>query len=72
MNKIAEIQVCTKSGAGMIVVTKSGLTGRTFNSDELHEGKQLVYLQIGNKIGQHHAMGILCDPKTLTLKGFID
>lgn len=50
--------------AGMLVETKTGLTGRTYSSEELVGGKVRVYTTTGAKM--------LCDPKTLKLKGFID
>lgn len=48
---------------GYIVETKKGLIGRTFHSDPLVNGKQPVYVENGK---------LLCDPETLTVKGFID
>lgn len=48
---------------GYIVETKKGLIGRTFHSDSLVNGKQPVYVENGK---------LLCDPQTLTVKGFID
>ena len=50
--------------AGYLVETKTGFTGRTFRSDELVNGKQLVYCDDGQKL--------LCTPETLTLLGYID
>lgn len=49
--------------SGQIVETKNGLTGRTYNHEELVYGKVRVYTDKGN---------LLCDPTTLKLKGFID
>ena len=49
--------------AGQIVLTKTGLTGRTYAKDHKVNGKVKVYTDKGN---------LLCDPATLTLKGFID
>jgi hypothetical protein len=49
--------------AGRIVITKTGLIGRTYNRDPLINGKQPVYTDKGK---------LLCDPGTLTLRGFID
>lgn len=49
--------------SGMFVQTKSGLTGRTFNHEDSVNGKIRVYTEKG---------GLLCDPKTLRVIGFID
>jgi len=49
--------------AGCIVITKTGLIGRTFHKDELVNGKQIVHTEKGK---------LLCAPTTLTLKGYID
>jgi len=49
--------------AGRLVETKTGLTGRTYNHEELINGKVRVYTGKGK---------LLCDPNTLKLKGFID
>ena len=50
--------------AGLLVETKFGKVGRTFNSDGLKDGKYLVYCIDGSKM--------LCKPENLTIKGFID
>ena len=50
--------------AGALVETKTGLLGRTYNNENLTNGKVRVHCTNGAKL--------LCDPKTLTLKGFID
>lgn len=50
--------------AGTLVETKTGLLGRTYNSENLINGKVCVYCTDGKKL--------LCDPKNLILKGFID
>jgi len=49
--------------SGYIVETKTGLIGRTFHRDEQVNGKQVVHTAKGK---------LLCDPATLTMKGFID
>lgn len=49
--------------AGYIVETKTGKLGRTYHKDDLKYGKLLVYTDEGN---------LLCDPKSVTIKGFID
>ena len=50
--------------AGALVETKTGLVGRTFNNEKSINGKVCVHCADGQKL--------LCDPNTLTLKGFID
>ena len=50
--------------AGTLVETKSGLIGRTYNNENLINGKVRVHCTDGSKL--------LCDPNTLTVKGFID
>lgn len=50
--------------SGMIVETKSGKLGRTYNSRDLIDGKLQVICEDGTKL--------LCRPETLKLKGFID
>lgn len=50
--------------AGMLVETKTGRTGRTYNSEELVNGKIKVWTVEGIKL--------LCDPNSLKIKGFID
>jgi hypothetical protein len=49
--------------AGRLVETKKGLTGRTYNHEDLINGKIRVYTDKGK---------LLCNPETLILKGFID
>ncbi len=49
--------------AGCLVITKKGITGRTYSHESLINGKIRVYTDKGK---------FLCDPDTLTLKGFID
>jgi hypothetical protein len=68
---------------GYIVETKSGKLGRTFHAKGTVQGKVPVYLAtvVGEKEidgailkvpFQFEKTAILCDPKTLTHKGFID
>lgn len=49
--------------SGQLVETKKGLSGRTYNHEELVNGKMIVHTENGK---------LLCDPKTLKLNGFID
>ena len=49
--------------SGRLVETKKGLTGRTYNHEDLINGKIRVYTDNGK---------LLCDPETLKLKGYID
>lgn len=62
---------------GMLVVTKKGETGRTYNDESRYEGKIKVWVMsedykdfVLNEKGKKYAL--LCDPDGLTLKGFID
>lgn len=50
--------------AGMLVETKTGETGRTYSNEEYVNGKVKVWTATGKKL--------LCDPKSLKIKGFID
>lgn len=50
--------------AGKLVETKTGRLGRTYNNENLINGKVAVHCTDGSKL--------LCDPNTLILKGFID
>lgn len=50
--------------SGNLVITKTGLTGRTYNHEEHINGKVRVYLSNGKKM--------LCSPQNLKLTGFID
>lgn len=52
-----------KKRPGLIVKTKTGLVGRTFNNEEKVNGKVKVYTE-----NQQY----LCDPATLTIIGYID
>jgi len=49
--------------AGRLVLTKKGLLGRTFNHEDSVNDKTIVHVPGGK---------LLCDPQTLTLKGYID
>ena len=49
--------------AGYIVVTKTGLIGRTYHTEDEINGKVIVHTSKGK---------LLCNPKTLKLNGFID
>lgn len=49
--------------SGKLVETKTGLVGRTYNHENLINGKIRVYTDKGK---------LLCNPTTLKLKGFID
>ena len=49
--------------SGLIVQTKTGLMGRTFNHEEQVNGKTIVHV-VGGKL--------LCEHETLIFKGFID
>jgi hypothetical protein len=54
----------TNENAGLLVETKSGVTGRTYNKEGLVNGKVRVHGVNGEKL--------LCSLKNLTLKGYID
>jgi hypothetical protein len=51
-------------GSGYIVVTRTGLQGKTRHNEHLVGGKMRVYTDCGKKL--------LCSPATLTLQGFWD
>jgi hypothetical protein len=55
---------------GQLVITKSGKKGRTYDSKELINGKVPVYLELSEH--EYSDKAILCDPKTLKNRGFID
>lgn len=59
-----------KKDPGYIVETKDGKMGRTFHSKKFVNGKVPVYLETSP--GIYSTNGTLCDPRTLTHKGFID
>jgi hypothetical protein len=56
--------------SGYIVETKDGKKGRTFHSKGIINDKIPVYLETSPF--QYATQAILCDPKTLKLRGFID
>lgn len=71
--------------SGIIVQTKNGLLGRTFNNKLALDGKVAVYLyktiEVENdgtidatRLSEQELqeMPILCDPETLTVLGYID
>jgi hypothetical protein len=65
--------------SGMIVETKTGITGRTINSKGLINGKVPVYAATEFRKFEGIDVPIafsdramLCNPTTLTIKGFID
>lgn len=60
----------SRENAGMIVRTKAGKIGRTYNKKGTINGKVPVYLADGEDKYQVTAM--LCRPETLTRIGFID
>lgn len=62
---------------GMLVETKDGKIGRTFNADPLINGKVKVYLlneQTFNPKRDNNGvpLKLLCNPSTLKIKGYID
>lgn len=59
-----------RTGKGFLVKTKTGKKGRTFHADALVNGKQLVYLTKSQKT--YSETGMLCDPTTIEVIGFID
>lgn len=58
--------------SGLIVITKKGTKGRTFNDQALIKGKIAVYPEMDGQPYKYEEKAILCDPKTLTTIGFID
>ena len=55
---------------GLIVLTKSGKKGRTYHHKEDINGKTPVYLE--TLYCSYEKSGILCDPNTLQIIGYID
>jgi len=53
--------------AGYLVKTKTGKEGRTYHRDGRVNGKVVVYVEIEGK-----ELKMLCDPKTITVTGYID
>lgn len=50
-------------GSGLLVLTKTGLTGTVYHKEDPVNNKMIVHTNKGK---------LLCDPATLKLKGFID
>jgi len=63
MEQAEMLMVGINKKAGYIVETKKGLIGRTYHHENMVNGKTRVYTDKGN---------LLCDPQTLTIKGFAD
>jgi hypothetical protein len=63
-----------KENAGYLVETKDGKQGRTYHAKGLVNGKVPVYLLEGDtKIRiKFSDCAILCDPKSLTIQGYLD
>jgi len=59
-----------KSMRGRLVITKDNKKGRTYNEKGLINGKVPVYLEVVPFVYAEY--GTLCDPKTLTIIGYID
>lgn len=53
-----------KGNSGKIVRTRSGKTGRVYNSESIINGKVAVHTDDGQKI--------LCNPNDLSVTGFFD
>ena len=53
--------------SGYLVETKTGLEGRTYHREGLVNGKTIVHIQKDGK-----TVKMLCDPKSIEVKGFID
>jgi len=53
--------------AGYLVKTKTGKEGRTYHRDGRVNDKVVVYVEIEGK-----EIKMLCDPKTITVTGYID
>lgn len=56
-----------RKNSGYIVETKTGKTGRTYHREGLVNKKMVVHLDIDGK-----DVKMLCDPKTITITGYID
>lgn len=61
----------SKETSGYLVETKDGKTGRTFDNKEFVNGKVQVFLETETE-NTFLPSAILCDPKTLKIKGFIN
>ena len=53
--------------AGYLVETKTGKQGRTYHREGLINKKMVVHIDVNGK-----DVKMLCDPKTITIKGFVD
>lgn len=73
----------SRKNAGMLVETKSGQIGRTFNSKERVNGKIAVYIAIEfTNIGtedeplkiptKFQEQALLCEPSSLEVVGYLD
>lgn len=66
--------------SGCIVKTKTGKIGRTYSSNELVNGKAMVYLADKAQTNieginlpiSYNGGRLLCDPKSLQILGYID
>lgn len=63
IRQIESLMGIVNKNAGHLVETKKGIEGRTYNHEDLINGKIRVYTSEGK---------FLCDPLTLKLKGYID
>jgi len=57
--------------SGHIVLTKSGKRGRTFSSKLPVNGKIIVYMETNEHL-VFGDKGVLCEAKSLIIKGYID
>lgn len=55
--------------SGCLVETKSGKRGRTYYRDKLVNKKVIVYVEVE---GKDEPLKMLCDPKTVTVIGYVD
>ena len=62
----------SKNQKGVIVITKSGKTGRTYNSKPHINGKVPIYLEKNTGKMDWGETAILCEPTSLRLTGYID
>jgi hypothetical protein len=53
--------------SGYLVETKSGKQGRTYHREGLVNKKMVVHLDVDGK-----DVKMLCDPKSVKIKGFVD
>ena len=59
-------------GAGYVVRTKNGKTGRTYHNQEYIKGKTPVYIEQTEGKYDFDEKAILCNPETVTITGYID